>query len=210
MNGFKLLVLLLFSALGILTVAQFTTSAPPAFSETETAAVDAFLRLHQDVRNHLRTSFATQHEFVDATRDPASRRQFDWPQNSRDHLRHTLVNRQYDGQFIQRYLITFAVRQDAISESTSLNDSESMEATAILNHYLSPLGELGLACRDSPMAALGRTQYAAKTWVPNTRYTTQQTSDSPIWVEGEVFYAPKDQSITVRITIGGRHVPSGR
>lgn len=188
-------------------VSQLRSTASPAAPITGTDEIDAFIKLHQDARRVLRNSFAERHDLVAPEDHSQGSNDFNWPKVNREHLKQLLVNGQYDGQFTQHYLITYSVQDDANANNTGRTDSQSMEATAPLNHYLSPLEKLGLACRDSPMAAVGRTQYAAKTWVPKERYENEQSTDSPIWVEGQVFYAPKDRAITLRVTIGGRFVP---
>jgi len=84
-----------------------------------------------------------------------------------------------------------------------------METTVLLNHYFRPLERLGLAYPSSPMAAVSAIQYSAGEWVPKDRHTSPQNTDSPVWVDGEVFLARKDGQVVIRITVGGRFVPKG-
>jgi hypothetical protein len=194
---------------GAITLAVLAGPAPSAPGNDD-AEIDEYLNLRQNVLDVLHSSFANLHPYVGPARTAPDEMQFRWPIQSRNHLRHTLVQRQYDGQHIQKFLLTLPIDPDRIPRNDARTTSLTMESTAILNHYLSPLDKLGLECRDTPMAAIASAQYAAKTWIPTDRYEQEQVADSPIWVEGEVFYAPNEKTVIMRVTVGGRFTPKGR
>jgi hypothetical protein len=187
--------------------AAFLVAAQPKVgSRPSEAEVDAYIKLHQDVLDTLRESFKQPHAFVDAASINERTARFSWPDSSKKHERHVLEASQYDGQQIKKYSILLNLKQEALPISTSRN-SETMEATMLLNHYFRPLERLGLANPSTPMAAISGVQYSAGEWVPKDRFTTPHNVDSPVWVEGEVFLAPKDGQILIRVTVGGRFVP---
>lgn len=190
--------------------AAFLLAAQPQVkSQPSEAEVDAYINLHQDILDILRESFKQPHAFIDAASMNERTAKFSWPDSSKKHERHVLVTSQYDGQQIKKYSILLNLKQEALPVSTS-RDSETMEATVLLIHYFRPLERLGLANPSSPMATVSSIQYAAGEWVPKDRFTTPHNVDSPVWVEGEVFLAPKDGQVVIRVTVGGRDVKRGQ
>ncbi|MBL8820204.1 MAG: hypothetical protein JNL58_29545 [Planctomyces sp.] len=184
-------------------------SHPQAKSRTSEAEVDAYINLRQNILNALRDSFKQPHAFIDPDASMNLRTgKFSWPDAIKKHERDLLVNSQYDGQNMQKYSIILNLKQEALPVSASRN-SETMEATELLNHYFRPLERLGLANPSSPMAAISGIQYSSGVWIPNDQFATPHNTDSPVWVEGEVFFAPKDGQVVIRVTVGGRFVPKG-
>ena len=189
--------------------AAFLLAAQPQVdSQPSDAEVDAYIKLHQDILDTLRESFKQPHAFIDAASMNEHTAKFSWSASIKKHERHVLMNSQYDGQQKKKYLIVLNLKQDALPVSTS-RDSETMEATVLLNHYFRPLERLGLANPSSPMAAVSSIQYSSGEWVPKDRFTTPNKVDCPVWVEGEVFLAPKNGQAVIRVTVGGRFVPKG-
>ena len=170
-------------------------------------SVDQYLNTRQGVLDCLEASLAQDHAYADAALAQPKRHQFSWPESAKSHLRHTLLQKQYDGQHVQKFLVILPIDPTKTPTTNAVTDSLTMEATQILNHYMNPLKQVGLECRDTPMAAISTAQYAAKTWIPTSQYERPQVSDSPVWVEGEVFYAPREKTAIMRITVGGRYSP---
>lgn len=189
--------------------AAILLAAPaPVVSKPSETEVDAYIKLHQDILDILRESFKKPHPYVDATNLHPHEAEFAWPQSIKEHEKHTLMTSQYDGQGIKKYLIMLNLKQEALPAISSGN-SDTMEATVLLNHYFRPLERLGLANPSSPLAAVSAVQYSAGEWIPKDRYTTPQDADSPAWVEGEVFLARQAGQVVIRVTVGGRYVPKG-
>lgn len=178
--------------------------AVPKRSEAE---VDAYLKLHQDILDTLRESFRQPHPYVDATRLRERDAAFTWPQSIKDHEKLTLATSQYDCQQVKKYLIILDINSAALPKDRG--DSETMAATTILTHYLGPVEKLGFRSEGSSLAAISAVQYSANRWVPSERLATPQTTDSPAWIDGEVFYAPREAQVVIRVTVGGRFVPQG-
>lgn len=198
------------TAFAVCIGAAFLLAAQPqAKTVTSEAEVDAYINRRQDILNALRESFKQPHAFIDADASINLRTaKFSWPEAIKKHERHLLVNSQYDGQSMQKYSIILNLKQEALPVSVSRN-SETMEATELLNHYCRPLERLGLANKSSPMVAISGIQYSSGVWIPNDQFTTPLNTDIPVWVEGEVFFAPKDGQVVFRVTVGGRFVPKG-
>lgn len=171
-------------------------------------SVDQYLSTRQDVLDCLEKSLAKDHPYADTALALPKRHHFPWPESAKTHLRHTLLQKQYDGQHVQKFLVILPIDPAKIPATSTATDSLTMEATLILNHYMAPLRQVGLECRDTPMAATSPAQYAAKTWIPTSQYEKPQVADSPVWVEGQVFYAPHEKTAILRITVGGRYTPS--
>ena len=199
----------LFTVLGVCIGAAFLSAAPPSeVKKPSEVEVDAHLKLHQDILDVLRESFKKPHPYVDASTPHPRGADFAWPQKIKDHEKHVRMTSQYDGQQMKKYLIILDLKQEGLPVTSSGN-SDTMEATVLLNHYFRPLERLGLANPSSPLAAVTAVQYSAGEWVPKDRYTTPHRSDSPAWVEGEVFLARKDGQVVIRVTVGGRYIPKG-
>lgn len=174
-----------------------------AGSRPSEAEVDAYIKLHQQILDTLSESFKQPHPYVSSRAEKSAK--FSWPVELQKHEKHLLLTAQYDGQQKKKYVIQLALKPDALPETNNIS-SDSMQATVLLNHYLRPLERLGLANPSSPLAAISAVQYAAGEWVPKEQFTSEVRTDSPAWVEGEVFVSPKDSQAVIRVTVGGRFV----
>lgn len=174
-------------------------------------SVDQYLNTRQSVLDCLEASLAHDHAYTDTALAKPKRHRFSWPESAKSHLRHALLQKQYDGQHVQKFLVVLPIdptkTQTTNAATNAATDSLTMEATQILNHYMNPLKQVGLECRGTPMAAISTAQYAAKTWIPTSQYERPQVGDIPVWVETEVFYAPCEKTAIMRITVGGRYSP---
>jgi len=208
MNGVKI-----YRCIGLVSVGAVVLSVlvgpAPSPPEPTQDNIDTYLKLRQDVVDVLQASFQNLH--------PAAGRSFDdqtvsieWPPLTKQHVRDQLTHRKYDGQDIQKYLIRLPIDPSKIPPERQ-RSSLTMVSTEILNHYMAPLKDLGLECRNSPMAAVGGgIQYSAKTWQPKDRWEAPVTVDSPVWVEAQAFYTINTEEMIVRLTVGGRYAPNGR